>query len=267
MKRLFSISLITLFACLSVVVGEERRFTIDDLLKVRRVSDPQVSPKGDLVAFAITDMDKAANKGTTQIYVVPIAGGEVRQLTNDEHSSASPRWSPGGEKLAFVSARDGEDQIWTIDVSSGALKKITTISTGAGDPVWSPDGNWIAFASDIYPECLDDACNKRRVEEKAQSKVKAHVTTRLLYRHWKFWLDGIRSHVFVVSANGSEARDLTPGDYDAPPFSLGGPTDYAFSPDSRELAFVSNHDKVEAISTNADVWTVSVRGATPKNIT
>ena len=267
MKRYFIVSLISLLGFATFASAQERRFTIDDLLKVRRVGDSQVSPKGDLVAFTITDMSVAANKGTTQIYVVPLGGGEVRQLTNDEHSSASPRWSPDGEKLAFISARDGEDQIWTIDVSSGALKKITSISTGAGDPVWSPDGNWLAFVSDVYPECPNDACNKKRAEEKAQSKVKAHVATRLLYRHWKFWLDGIRSHVFVVSANGGEARDLTPGDYDAPPFSLGGPTDYAFSPDSRELAFVSNHDKVEAISTNADVWTVSVRGGTPKNIT
>src|SRR6266436_612561 len=266
MKRFVAVS-IALLALAAFINAQERRFTIDDLLRVRRVSDPQVSPKRDLVAFAITDMDRAANKGTTQIYLVPLGGGEMRQLTNDEHSSASPRWSPDGERLAFVSARDGEDQIWTIDVSSGALKKITTISTGAGDPVWSPDGKWLAFVSDIYPECPNDACNKKRAEEKAQSKVKAHVATRLLYRHWKFWLDGIRSHVFVVSANGGEARDLTPGDYDAPPFSLGGPTDYAFSPDSKELAFVSNHDKVEAISTNADLWTVSVRGGGARNLT
>src|SRR5438874_13746399 len=206
MKRFFAISL-TVIASVTSLIAQERRFTIDDLLKVRRVSDPQVSPKGDLVAFTITDVDKVANKSTTQIYLAPLGGGEVRQLTNDEHSSASPRWSPDGEKLAFVSARDGEDQIWTIDVSNGALKKITSISTGAGDPVWSPDGNWLAFVSDVYPECPNDACNKKRAEEKAQSKVKAHVATRLLYRHWKFWLDGIRSHVFVVSAQGGEARD------------------------------------------------------------
>jgi len=267
MKRYFIVSLIGLLGFATLASAQERRFTIDELLKVRRVGDSQVSPKGDLVAFTITDMSVAANKGTTQIYVVPLSGGEVRQLTNDEHSSASPRWSPDGEKLAFISARDGEDQIWTIDVSSGALKKITSISTGAGDPVWSPDGNWLAFASDVYPECPSDACNKKRADEKAQSKVKAHVATHLLYRHWKAWKDGTRSHVFVVSANGGEAHDLTPGDYDAPPFSLGGPTDYAFSPDSKELAFVSNHDKVEAISTNADVWIVSVRGGTPKNVT
>jgi dipeptidyl aminopeptidase/acylaminoacyl peptidase len=236
-------------------------------MKVRRVGDPQVSPKGDLVAFTITDMDQAANKSTSQIYLVPLSGGEPRQLTNDDRSSTTPRWSPDGEKLAFISARDGEDQIWTIDISSGALKKVTTISTGAGDPVWSPDGKWLAFASDIYPECNDDACNKKRADEVAANKVKAHVATRLLYRHWKSWKEGMRTHVFVVSSAGGEAKDMTPGDYDAPPFSLGGPTDYAFSPDSRELAFTSNHDKVEATSTNADVWIVAVRGGTARNLT
>src|SRR5213593_571912 len=266
MKRLFAVS-ISLLVLASFGFAQEHRFTVDDLLKVRRVSDPQVSPKGDLVAFTITDVDRVANKGTTQIYVVPLGGGEMRQLTNDEHSSASPRWSPDGEKLAFVSARDGEDQIWTIDVSSGVLKKITSISTGAGDPVWSPDGNWIAFVSDVYLECKDDACNKRIANQLAQTKIKAHASTHLLYRHWKSWKDSTRSHIFVVSSAGGEARDLTPGNYDAPPFSLGGMTDYAFSPDSKELAFASNHDKVEATSTNGDIWIVSVRGGAAKNIT
>lgn len=267
MKHCFVLSVIILLACASFAVAQERRFAIDDLLKVRRVSDPQLSPKGDQVAFTITDVDKSSNKSTTQIYIVPVSGGEMRQLTNDEHSSSSPRWSPDGDKLAFISARDGESQIWTMDVSSGALKKITIISTGAGDPVWSPDGKWLAFASDVYPECKDDACNKRRADEVAANKVKAHVAERLLYRHWKTWKEGLRSHLFVVSSAGGEARDLTPGDFDAPPFSLGGPTDYAFSPDSKELAYTSNHDKVEAISTNADVWLVSVRGGAAKNIT
>src|SRR5258707_2705498 len=160
MKRFFAVSIISLLAFASIGSAQERRFTIDELLKVRRVSDPQLSPRGDQVAFTITDVDQATNKATTQIYVVPIGGGATRQLTNDEHSSASPRWSPDGEKLAFISARDGESQIWTIDVSSGALKKISSISTGTGDPGWSPDGKWLGFASDVYPESKNEAGNK-----------------------------------------------------------------------------------------------------------
>ena len=93
MKRFLGI-LAILIALGSMLIAQERRFTVNDLLKVRRVGDPQVSPKGDLVAFTITDMDMAANKGTTQIYLVPLSGGEMRQLTNDENSSASPRCSP-----------------------------------------------------------------------------------------------------------------------------------------------------------------------------
>ena len=267
MKRIVISTIVALFALSSVMAQEGRRFTINDLLKVRRVGDPQLSPDGRMVAFTINDIDKAANRGRTQIYLVPIMGGEPRQLTNDEHSSSSPRWSPVGDKLAFISARDGAPQIWMMDVSSGEIKKVTNISTGAGDPVWSPDGKMLAFSSDVYPECTTDACNKEREEAAENSKVKAHMVDRLLFRHWTAWKEGKRTHVFIVSSAGGEARDVTPGDFDAPPFSLGGPPEYAFSPDSKELAFSRNTDKVEATSTNSDLFIVPTSGGTPRRIT
>src|SRR5262249_9100902 len=162
------------------------------------------------------------------IYLISIDGGEPRQLTNDKRSSNSPRWSPDGKKIAFISARDGQSQIWTIDVASGDLKKVSNISTGADGPVWSPDGKWVAFTSEIYPNCPNDECNRKRNEQAEQSKVKARIIDHLLYRHWNSFKDGKRTHIFMVPAEGGEARDLTPGDYDAPPFSLGGPADYCF---------------------------------------
>src|SRR6185295_19685425 len=145
-------------------------------------------------------------------------------------------------------------------------QQVTKIATGAAGPVWSSDGKWLGFTSDVYPGCKDDDCNKRKEDDAEKSKVKAHTTDRLLFRHWVEWRDVKRTHVFVVPSKGGDARDLTPGDFDAPPYAASG-VDIGFSPDSQEIAYVRNPDKVEAISTNSDIYTVSLAGGTPKNIT
>jgi dipeptidyl aminopeptidase/acylaminoacyl peptidase len=244
-----------------------KTFTIEDLIKTRRVSDPQISPDGRNIVYTITDTDKSANRRTTQIYLISVDGGDTRQLTNEKASANSPRWSPDGRRLAYISARDGESQVWTIDVESGESRRVTSLATGAANPVWSPDGKWIAFTSEVYPDCGSDNCNRLRAQAAASSKVKAKTTESLLYRHWTTWKDGKRNHIFVVAGEGGEARDLTPGDYDAPPFVLGGMADYSFSPDSKELAFARNTDRVEALSTNGDVFVVGVSGGEARRIT
>ena len=270
MMRYLASALLIALALSSAVFAQQtsQQLTINELLKIRRVGDPQLSPDGRTVAYTITDVDKAVNRGTTHIYLVPVTGGEPKMLATGERSSNSPRWSPDSRRLAFVSTREGTTQIWTIDVASGAQQKVTSVADGAGDPLWSPDGKLIAFTSDVYPECANAACNKLRSEQADASKVKARIADRLLYRHWTSWKEGKRSHVFVTASEGNmEARDMTPGDYDAPPFSLGGPLDYAFSPDSKEFAFVRNTDKVEATSTNGDIFTVPVTGGEARRIT
>src|SRR5438046_6053311 len=171
------------------------------------------------------------------------------------------------------------------DPSNGVLvgkpHQVTEISTGADGGIWSPDGKNIVFVSAVYPDCKDDACNKQRDEELKKSKVKAKLFSRLFYRHWSAFTEFKRSHLFVQSAealvsgagNGTAAgtaattaRDLTPGDHDVPPFSLGGQDLYAISPDSQEVAYTSNIDEVEAISTNNDIFVVPITGGTPKKL-
>ncbi len=264
MKRfLVSISVLLIALSSAVQAQQPSRFTIDDLLKVRRVSDPQVSPEGRLIAFAIGDVNFDANRVVTQIYTIPVSGGNPKQLTSGAGSATSPRWSPDGKKIAYVTG----SQIWVMDSDGSDKQQVTKIATGAGGPVWSPDSRWIAFTSDVYPECRDEACNNRKEEEAEKSKVKAHVSDRLLFRHWNEWRDVKRTHVFVASSRGGDVRDLTPGDFDSPPYAVAGEVDYAFSPDGKELAFLRNPDKVEAISTNSDVYIVPTSGGAARNIT
>jgi dipeptidyl aminopeptidase/acylaminoacyl peptidase len=264
MKRFLVLATVVLLAITATFAQQAAApFTINDLLKVRRLGDPQLSPDGKWIAYQIGDVNKDANRAIAQIYLIAVTGGEPKQLTTGDRSSSTPRWSPDGARMAFVNG----GQLWTMDTAGGAKKQVTTISTGAGDPVWSPDGKWIAFVSDVYPDCKDDACNKQRDDKMEASKVKAKIVDRLLFRHWTAWKDGKRTHVFVVSSDGGTARDMTAGDYDAPPFSLGGPTDYAFSPDSKELSYVSNTEKVEATSTNSDIFVEPVAGGDATRVT
>jgi dipeptidyl aminopeptidase/acylaminoacyl peptidase len=248
----------------------KRAFTIEDLYRIKSVSDVHLSPDGRHVVYALTTSDLARAKRTTQLWLMDADGRDPRQLTHGDQGASSPAFSPDGRWISFVSSRDGNANLYLLPLSGGEPTQLTRISTGVSDPLWAPDGRSILFSTEVYPECgSDDDCNRKIGESLEKGHLKAHRATELLYRHWTAWHNGKRTHIFLASVPGGEIRDMTPGEYDSPPFQLGGPVQYDLSPDGAHLAFVSKRDKNPASSTNNDLFLVSMRdaGAKPRAIT
>jgi dipeptidyl aminopeptidase/acylaminoacyl peptidase len=261
---------LSLLSVLSLPAFAARPMTIEDNLLTVRVGDPRLSPDGKLVAFVRTTTDLAAGKRNADIWIVPADGSAPpRALTRHEKTDNAPRFSPDGKTLAFVSTRSGVSQVYLLDLGGGEPRKLTDLSAGAQDPlVFSPDGKTLAFVSDVYPDCADEACNRKKREELEKDPVKVHRLTRLLFRHWDEWRENVRHHVFVANVATGAVRDVTPGDFDSPPhfYEDGG---IAFSPDGGEIAFVSDREGAdkEAFGTNKDVWTVPAAGGAAAKLT
>jgi dipeptidyl aminopeptidase/acylaminoacyl peptidase len=242
--------------------AQKQPFTVDALLQIQRVSDPQLSPDGKTVAFEVATPDLAANQNVNAIWTVPLAGGGAphRVATLAER----PRWAPDGKRIFYTGTQGGPSQIWSINPDGTDPRQITHLSTEASGELVSPDGKYLVVTSEVYPECgADDACNKRKIDEAKQSKTQAHIVTSLLYRHWKNWQGNTRSHLISISLDDGKAVDLSPGDRVTPPFSLDGPDDYAISPDSAEVAFAQNADPIPAAGTNNEIYIEPIAGGTP----
>jgi len=246
---------------LFAVLLAARPFTPEELLATRRPGDAQISADGKWAAVGVRQKSFEDNRDAKDVWLLPLQGGDARQFTRNGKSDHA-RWAPDDKELLI--ARDG--QLWLYPLGGGDPRQITTLSSGADNGIFSPDGRWIAFTSDVYPECKgDDACNKERAAAHDKGP-KARIIDHLFARHWTDWKEGKRTHLFVQSATGGPARDVTPYDSDWPSFTLGGGDDFQFTPEG-QLIVHSKAAATEAWSTNGDLFLIDRNPSAPKNLT
>lgn len=248
-----------------------RPLAADDLYAIKLGEDPQISPDGERVAYVEVGMDRPTYEYRRTIWVTPAGGGEPRRFTAGPNDSA-PRWSPDGRSLAFVRApadevkpKDeterargtGHPQIWIVPADGGEARQLTFMRDGAGDPVWSPDSTTLLFTAEVGEP--DDAEAARAVLGGRRVP-----TVRTIDRLW-YRLDGHGwnyercPHLFIVPANGGEARQLTDGDW-----SDGTP---AWSPDGQRIAFASDRTADRWRVLGSDIWVFDIASGSLRRLT
>ncbi|MEZ5487008.1 MAG: S9 family peptidase [Steroidobacteraceae bacterium] len=251
-------------------------FTAEDLVQLRRISDPQVSPDGRWVAFTLRETDMEANRGRTDLWLLELSATSplARRLTQNPAADSTPRWAPDSRSLFFLSTRSGSSQVWRMPLDGGEALQVTDYPLDVGTLKISPRGDRLAVSLDVFPDCADLKCTTDRLAARKQDKSTGQSYDQLFVRHWDNWADGRRSALFTarLDADGKAGVPVNvsgkvPGNVPSRPF--GGDEEYEFSPDGTRLVFSARlADRSEAWSTNFDLYEVPVDGsAAPRNLT
>src|SRR6185437_6926251 len=256
--------------------GDAPPLTVEDLVRLKRLSDPQVSPDGRYVAYVLRETDIDANKGRTDIWLLDLRAknAQPRRLTQNPANDSSPRWAPDSRSLYFLSTRSGTSQVWRLSFAGGESQQVTQYPLDVTSLKVSPAGNRLALSMQVFPDCELLTCTREKLDARAKEKSSARTYDRLFIRHWDTWSDGTRSHLFSAALNADGKAEIPVDlsktlDADIPSKPDGDDSDYAFSPDGTTVVFsarVAEH--TEPWSTNFDLFQVpAAGGAAPKDLT
>jgi len=232
----------------------KRPIRIGDMYRLKTVGAPEISPDGQWVAYTVTTTDSAKDKTDTDIWMTSWDGSQTIQVTSSPDAESTPRWSPDGRYLSFLSSRQAGKgaQLWLLDRRGGEANRVTELKSGIREYEWSPDGRRVALVmEDVAPE-----------GDSAAKKPKPIVIDRY---HFKSdaagYLDSARSHLYLFDLATRTTAVLTPGGYDE--------RSPVWSPDGRWIAFESSRSDGDVDrSNNSDVFVIEARsGETPRRLT
>ncbi|MDE5845155.1 MAG: S9 family peptidase [Muribaculaceae bacterium] len=245
---------------------ENRQYSPNVLQAFGRVSSPVVSPDGSKVLYGVSYESVEQNKSNNDLYLMNIDGTDKKRLTRSAGSEGNTAWFDGGKKIAYITSKYGSPQIWVMDADGSNAKCITTVENGVEGFRISPDEKKIVIisqvkynrsGSDVYPDL---------------PKANARIIDDMMYKHWNEWVTEI-PHPYVGDFDGNSVSNLTDilGDepYEAPMKPFGGIESLAWSPDSKNIAYVSRKKtgKEYALSTNSDIFIFNVESGLTTNLT
>ncbi len=224
-----------------------------DVYKLQEVNDPQISPDGKWVAYTVSSSDTAKDKMNSNIWMISWDGKQNVQLTYSEDGESNPKWSPDGKYISFLAARNGDTtaQIWLLDTRGGEAKKLTAVKGDIDDYAWSPDGKKIVIS--MKDEDFSDT-------SKTKTR-KPFVMNRYGFKHdISGYIEDRYTHLYLYDMETKKMDTLSKGNYDE--------TSPVWSPDGKQIAFVSNRSEAREKNENSDIWVMAAAvGSAMKQLT